>query len=91
MKEKYGHVVIKHEDQEYVRGAFDTNIIENFWSIVKRGIYGINHHVSPKHLNKYMDGFGYRYNTRHIKDCERFDLTLKKSNGRLTHKELVKN
>lgn len=36
--------------------------IEGFWSLLKHGIYGIYHQVSPKHLNKYCDEFAYRYN-----------------------------
>src|SRR5690606_27710180 len=35
------HVVLNHREEEYVRGAFHTNSIENFWSLLKRGIYGI--------------------------------------------------
>jgi hypothetical protein len=45
--EGYNHVVIDHKNEEYVRDAFHTNTIEVFWSILKRGIYGIYHPVSP--------------------------------------------
>lgn len=85
------HIVINHKQGEYVRGAFDTNIIENFWSLFKRGIFGIYHHVSKKHLDRYCDEFSYRYNTREMKDAERFNQALKKcASSRLKYKDLVK-
>jgi hypothetical protein len=68
---------------------FHTNSIEGFWSLLKRGIFGIYHSVSPKHLNKYCDEFSYRYNTRNIADASRFTLSLGKANGRLTYKRLI--
>lgn len=83
------HVVLNHKDEEYVRSAFHTNSIENFWSLLKRGIYGIYHQVSPKHLNRDCDEFAYRYNSRKAGSTERFDVSLKKIGGRLTYKELI--
>ena len=53
LKEDFTHVVVKHSDGEYKNGRFHTNSIENFWGILKRGIYGIYHQVSPKHLHRY--------------------------------------
>lgn len=85
----YKHVVVNHKDEEYVRGAFHTNSIEGFWSILKRGIYGIYHQVSPKHLQRYCDEFAARYNTRDIKDNERFQLAVKNSEGRLKYNQLI--
>jgi hypothetical protein len=46
-------------------GDLNTNRIESFWAIVKRGVYGIYHSVSEKHLQKYIDEFSFRYNNRH--------------------------
>lgn len=85
----YKHVVINHNNGEYVRGAFHTNTIEGFWSLFKRGIFGIYHQVSPKHLNRYCDEFTYRYNTRKVLDNERFMLSLRNMNTRLTYTMLV--
>lgn len=60
----YNHVRINHGAGEYVRGDAHTNSIEGFWSLVKRGISGVNHAVSPKHLQSYLDAYTFRYNRR---------------------------
>ena len=86
----FNHIVINHRENEYVRGGFTTNNVENFWSLLKRGIYGIYHQVSPKHLQRYCEEFSYRYNSRKIPDNERFILTLSKLQGRLTYNQLTK-
>jgi len=85
----YSHIVINHTDGEYVRGAFDTNSIENFWSLFKRGIVGIYHNVSTKHLQAYVDEFAYRFNSRKDNDQFRFSDTLTKTEGRLKYKDLT--
>ena len=63
-KEFAGHEIVNHNQDEYVRGNVYTNTVEGFFSILKRGIYGIYHQVSPKHLQRYCDEFAARYNTR---------------------------
>lgn len=88
-KEYAAHEVVNHILDEYVRGEWHTNTIEGFWSILKRGIYGIYHQVSPKHLQRYCDEFSYRYNSRTIKDNERFELTVKSCEGRLKYNDLI--
>jgi transposase-like protein len=90
LNKDYAHIVLNHREDEYVRGAFHTNSIEGFWSLLKRGIYGIYHQVSPKHLHRYCDEFSFRYNTRKIANNQRFDYSLKSVNCRLTYKELTK-
>mgnify|MGYP003530048618 CR=1 FL=1 len=87
---EFTHVVVDHSKGEYVRGGFHTNGIENFWSLLKRGIIGIFHQVSPWHLQRYCDEFAARFNSRNIKDHERFDLALQHSDGRLKYKDLIK-
>ncbi len=62
LSKDYLHVVVNHGQEEYVRGAFHTNTMEGFWSLFKRGIYGIYHQVSPKHLHRYCDEFSFRFN-----------------------------
>ncbi len=86
---EFTHVVVDHSKGEYVKGGFHTNGIENFWSLLKRGIIGIFHQVSPWHLQRYCDEFASRYNSRQIKDHERFDLVLQNSDGRLKYKQLI--
>jgi len=83
------HDRINHGLKEYVRGNIHTNGIESFWAILKRGIFGIYHSVSKKHLNNYVDEFEYRFNTRNIKDSQRFNKVLMHLNGRLTYKSLI--
>ncbi len=90
LKKDYFHIVVNHSEGEYVKGAFTSNGVENFWSLFKRGIYGIYHQVSPQHLHRYCSEFKYRYNTRSILDATRFTGTVKNSlNSRLKYKELI--
>lgn len=87
----YKHFVINHSSKIYVNGDIHTNSIENFWSMLKRGIIGIYHQVSSKHLHRYCDEFAYRFNSRDIKDVERFTYTFTRiaSNGKLQYKTLI--
>ncbi len=89
-KEYAQHEVVKHIEDEYVNDAgFHTNSIEGFFSHLKRSIYGIYHQVSPKHLHRYCIETAYRYNTRKIKDVERFDASVKRCEGRLKYRDLT--
>ncbi len=83
------HVVVNHRKGEYVKAGFHTNGIENFWSLLKRGIVGIYHQVSPWHLQRYCNEFAGRFNSRKIADNDRFDLLLKNSEGQLKYKDLT--
>lgn len=84
------HEYVNHHLGEYVKGSmFHTNNIENFWSHLKRGIFGIYHHVSTKHLQKYVDEFVFRYNTMNMKVAHRFNLFLTQTNKRLRYKDLI--
>jgi transposase-like protein len=58
------HDMVNHSIGEYVRGDVHTNSIENFFSILKRGINGTYHHVSQQHLKRYLAEFDFRYNYR---------------------------
>lgn len=87
--DRFHHVVVDHKKGEYVKGGFHTNGIENFWSILKRGIIGIFHFVSRQHLQRYCDEFAARYNTRKITDADRFDFVLQNSDGRLKYNQLI--
>jgi transposase-like protein len=86
----YQHETVNHSRKEYVRGVAHTNTIENFWSVMQRGIYGIYHTVSKKHMNQYCNEFAYRHNTREVTDSERFEDAVMKMEGRLSWKKLTK-
>ncbi len=60
----YSHESINHKAQEYSRGEVHTQNIENVWSIVKRGIFGVYRVVSAKYLQAYVDEYTFRYNHR---------------------------
>jgi hypothetical protein len=86
-----GHEVVNHSEREYVRDkTIHTNSIEGAFSMLKRSIIGIYHQVTPKHLSRYCDETMYRYNSRKIKDHERFNFSLTQLKGRLTYKNLIK-
>lgn len=91
LNQAYTHGFTVHSKKEYVRGRVHTNGIEGHWSQLKRGIIGIYHHVSPKHLQAYCNEFAYRHNTRKTIDGERFFLTLSRSGQSvLPYKALTK-
>jgi transposase-like protein len=85
----YQHETVNHSKKEYVRGVAHTNTIENFWSVMQRGIYGIYHTVSKKHMNQYCNEFAYRHNTRKVSDNERFADAMMKLEGRLSYNKLT--
>lgn len=70
----YAHNTINHK-KLYVKGDVHTQNIENFWSIMKRGIHGVYRHVSPAYLQQYANEYGFRYNNRHL-GGGMFDLLL---------------
>jgi transposase len=60
----YNHQIINHSEHVYVRANVHTNTIEGFWSLVKRGIGGVYHSVSPQYLQSYVNEYSFRYNHR---------------------------
>ena len=58
------HTSVNHSSEEWARGPYHTNTIENFWAQLKRSIDGTYIHVSKKHLPKYLSEFEYRFNLR---------------------------
>jgi len=56
------HCVVSHSKGEYVRGEIHTNTIENYFSILKRGLVGTYQHVGANHLRRYTGEFDFRYN-----------------------------
>ena len=69
----------------WVRGDAHTNTAENYFSILKRGINGVYHHVSEAHLPRYLNEFDFRYNTRTANgytDAQRTVLALRGAEGK---------
>lgn len=86
----YDHQIVDHARKQYKNGDATTNSIEGFWSILKRGIIGIYHYVSRKHLQRYCNEFTYRYNHRKLPAIERFIKAIRMCNNtRLQYKVLV--
>ncbi len=91
----YAHHVIDHAVQ-YVDGRVHTNGLENFWSLLKRGISGTYVSVEPFHLFRYLDEQTFRYNNRKdadgnkVENADRFKLALSRIVGkRLTYAEVT--
>jgi len=87
---EFFHQVVDHA-VEYVRGNVHTNTLENFWSLLKRGIGGTYVSVEPFHLFRYLDEQSFRYNYREeMNDFDRFKLALSQITGkRLTYHHLT--
>ena len=71
----YNHSTINHSKRQYVVGRVHTQNVENFWSIFKRGIYGVYRHVDPQYLQQYANEYAFRYSNRE-KGGAMFDMML---------------
>ncbi|MGD1043319.1 MAG: IS1595 family transposase [Sedimentisphaerales bacterium] len=85
-----GHQFVNHSTGEYARGNVTTNTAESYFSLLKRGIEGVFHHVSKQHLNRYCDEFEFRWNHRKVNDGTRAEHAILGAEGkRLTYKKAV--
>ena len=89
------HSLVNHKADEYVRYeegiCVTTNTVEGYFSLLKRGINGVYHHVGRKHLHRYLGEFDFRYNEREVTDGERAQTALKGFEGkRLMYKDPIK-
>ena len=62
----FSHDTVNHSAGEYARGPVSTNSIESVWAVLKRGLHGVYHHASPKHLHRYVDEFTWRLNDGNV-------------------------
>ena len=86
---EYAHKVINHAET-YVKGNVHTNSIENYWSLLKRGIKGTYVSVEPFHLFRYLDEQSFRFNTRKDNDQGRFMQALSQISGkRVQYEQLI--
>ncbi len=89
LEQEYVHHVIDHA-VEYVNGNVHTNGMENFWSLLKRGLKGTYISVDPYHLFRYLDEQAFRFNHRKLTDGERFQIAMGQIvDRRLTYDELT--
>ncbi len=87
-KQLASHESVKHSIKEYVRGDCHTNTVEGFFSLLKRGIIGVYHHVGTGHVHGYVDEFAFRYDARKMTDAERVQAAMRGVEGkRLTYKQ----
>jgi transposase-like protein len=85
----YAHATVDHAEQ-YVNGRVHTNTMENFWSLLKRGLHGTYISVEPFHLFRYLDERMFTFNLRDLTDLGRFTAVLQACAGRrLTYLELT--
>ena len=86
------HATVNHGAGEYKRGGVHTNGIESVWSLLKRGVYGTWHHISPKHIGRYVDEVTFRLNAGNVArhTLDRLDSFIKAVDGkRLTYERLT--
>ena len=86
------HETVKHSVSEYVKGMAHTNGIESFWAMLKRGYHGTYHHMSEKHLSRYVDEFSGRHNHRPMDTIDQMTMfALGLMNKRLRYLDLIAN
>lgn len=88
----FKHESVNHTAKEYVRGDVTTNSIESVWAVMKRGLNGVYHHASRKHLARYVNEFTFRLNEGNVErtSMERLGSLIDRSIGRrLTYKALI--
>ena len=87
------HSKVNHSKGQYVNGNTHTNSIGSVWSVLKRGINGTFHHISKKHLQRYLNEFTFRLSEGNVEidTMNRINaLMLNLKNGALTHAEIIR-
>jgi transposase-like protein len=88
----YTHRTCKHSKEEYVRNGVTTNSIESVFAVMRRGLHGVYHKASPKHIHRYVNEFAWRLNEGNVgrHTWERLDSFIQAVTGRqITYKELI--
>ena len=84
------HQTVKHSVGEYVDGMAHTNGVESFWASLKRGYHGTFHHVSAKHLDRYVGEFSGRHNARSLDTIDQMSALVRGMDGkRLRYRDLA--
>ena len=86
----FDHETVNHSVSEYVRDKAHTQGIESFWATLKRAYHGTYHHISPKHLQRYVQGFAGKHNIRDRDTIDQMDAMVAEMVGkRLMYRELI--
>ena len=86
----FEHETVKHSISEFVNGMAHTNGIESFWALLKRGYHGTYHHMSEKHLGRYVGEFAGRHNDRPADTIDQMQAMVRNMAGkRLRYRDLV--
>ena len=86
----YEHETVKHSVSEYVNGMAHTNGMESFWAVLKRAYHGVYHHMSKKHLHRYVSQFAGKHNARDMDTLTQMEHVVSGLVGRrLMYKDLV--
>jgi hypothetical protein len=88
----FDHDTVNHSDGEFVRDGVTTNGVESVFAVLKRGLIGVYHHASSKHLGRYADEFAFRLNEGNVKHhtLTRLESLIGASAGkRLTYEDLI--
>ncbi len=84
------HESVKHSARQYVDGMAHTNGMESFWALLKRGYHGTFHHLSPKHLGRYVNEFSGRHNQRPLDTVDQMSKVVRGMRGkRLSYQDLI--
>ena len=84
------HEAVKHGVSEYVRGMAHTNGMESHWASLKRGYDGVYHHMSAKHLPRYVAEFEGRHNRRPLDTADQMAVMAKSADGKsLRYADLI--
>ena len=87
----FEHESVKHSISEYVNGQAHTNGIESFWATLKRGYHGSYHHMSEKHLGRYVGEFSGRHNDRRADTIDQMKTMARNMAGkRLRYNDLIR-
>lgn len=91
LKLGYKHGSVKHGKRHWAHGDVNTNSIESFWALFKRGYHGTYHSMSKKHLQRYVDEFAFRFNNRSGEIAEAFESVVSKvsKRGKMSYKTLT--
>ena len=84
------HIALKKSSGQYLKEQAHTNGIESFWAMLKRAYNGTYHHMSPKHLQRYIDGFEGRHNDRPLNTIEQMENMVQgMADKRLRYRDLI--